>query len=882
MSNQPGPGGGGGGGDISHSTALQPASHGTQGKRQKVYANFVEISKYPERDIYQYDVVVTPERGEFKKLPSPSYMRSVFDAAMGEHRQGKLNGIPMVYDSRKIAYAPKRVCEAKDTLELDLSFKEDGRTEKYIIRLREAAVVNTKILADYVRGRGGIAVGEIQSALNALDLAIGSVLHLEMIGFNRSFFTREQSLVTVGGLELWRGFSFSVRPGIDHLYLNVNTAVTAMYPPGSLLDALVNVLDVREPSMLRGRLTRDNMRDMGDVVKYLRGLQVYCSHRGLKGKRKFSVRGTTTRALDQESFDWEDPDKPGHTENVTVAEYYLRRYNIKLNYPFLPGITDRRKSVFPIEFCSIVENQRFKGNLNERQTGDMVKFACQHPGKNMDRIVDILKKRNLGGSPIVQSFGLSLPNKLAEIESRVLPTPTIEYGSGSREPSFAPRGGAWDLRNKQVKQSGKPLDHWAVLVLASRQHVSDNAVKQFITALVSGCNQSGYRVNEPHPPISYGNPNADISQEMLHALKGVNCPPGIKPQFLLVVLPTTNVQVYQNVKNCAYKTLGIHTQCMQSKHVQRPNMQYCSNLCLKINAKLGGVNQVLLQSGFQEVLRGKPTLFLGCDITHPAPGEQDKASIASVVGSTNFEGTRYAATLIQLPSRQELVDKLQEVVVRHLKIFHRSTRTKPRRIIFYRDGVSESQFSQVRDRELIEIQRACASLEQGYKPDITFLAVLKRHNARFFPMGRDGDKTGNCVPGTVIDRSVTAPGITDFYLFAHAAIQGTSRPTHYYVLHDDSEFTADAIQQLTYNLCYTYAICTRSVSIVPPVYYAHRVAARARCHLLDMRMGFEEATTEASGYHGGSTAVGTIPGDPGIATKIIKVNADLDTAMYFM
>ena len=42
--------------------------------------------------------------------------------------------------------------------------------------------------------------------------------------------------------------------------------------------------------------------------------------------------------------------------------------------------------------------------------------------------------------------------------------------------------------------------------------------------------------------------------------------------------------------------------------------------------------------------------------------------------------------------------------------------------------------------------------------------------------------------------------------------------------------SADDIQQLTRNLCYQYAICTRSVSIVTPVYYAHRVAARAAAH----------------------------------------------------
>jgi eukaryotic translation initiation factor 2C len=33
--------------------------------------------------------------------------------------------------------------------------------------------------------------------------------------------------------------------------------------------------------------------------------------------------------------------------------------------------------------------------------------------------------------------------------------------------------------------------------------------------------------------------------------------------------------------------------------------------------------------------------------------------------------------------------------------------------------------------------------------------------------------------------------------------QGTSRPTHYHVLLDENRFTADALQTLTYNLCYT-------------------------------------------------------------------------------
>ncbi|TVU39346.1 hypothetical protein EJB05_12759 [Eragrostis curvula] len=61
--------------------------------------------------------------------------------------------------------------------------------------------------------------------------------------------------------------------------------------------------------------------------------------------------------------------------------------------------------------------------------------------------------------------------------------------------------------------------------------------------------------------------------------------------------------------------------------------------------------------------------------------------------------------------------------------------------------------------------------------------------------------------------------------------KGTSRPTHYHVLRDDNKFTADSLQSLTYNLCYTYSSCCRSVSIAPPAYYAHKLAFRARMYM---------------------------------------------------
>ncbi|KAJ2655472.1 hypothetical protein IW148_006037 [Coemansia sp. RSA 1199] len=853
--------------------------HGSAGRKLRVAVNHVEFTKYSEREIIQYDVELQPEGGEFKKLPPAEFMRSVFDQCMRMHRASRLGNTLMVYDARKIAYAPQRVCGPAETLRLEVSHSEAGRASKYTVQIREAAVIDPSSVTRFIRGEAGTEMADIQPALTAMDLAIGSVAHQGMVGFGRSFFTRAQSMLTSGGLELWRGFSLSVRPGMDGLYLNVNTAVTAMYMPGSLLEALLGVFDLQSVEQLRGHIDQSRAREMS---AYLRGLTLYLRHRGITGKRKFAVKGVTSAALDRESFEWEDPGRPGRPETVTIAQYYAKRYNIKLRYPYLPGLVGRKNAIFPIELCEVAENQRYRGKLGDRQTADMVRFACQRPDDNRKRIEDVLRQLNFAESPVTAAFGLTLTSRLAEVESRVLPAPTINYARASQEPTLSPASGAWNMRGKRVSTPGAPLEFWAVLVLSRQRDLPMNRVQAFVTTLVDTCVQTGYGIRQNRPPIVYGNLNADLGREMRQACDAINLPPKRPPQLLLVVLPSTNAHVYQTIKNCAYTTLGIQTQCMQAKNMQKPSTQYCANLCLKINTKLGGTNQALTPSHLQKLVHNKPTLFMGCDVTHPAPGEQHKPSIASVVGSTDFMGLRYSATLIQLPSRQELVSKLQDAVVRHLKLFFKGTKTKPRHIIFYRDGVGETQFSQVRDRELIEIQRACSSVEPGYKPEITFLAVLKRHNTRFFPLNRTGDRTGNCVPGTIIDRSVTIPSLFDFYLFSHAAIQGTSRPTHYYVLHNDAKFSPDEIQELTYHLCFTYAICTRSVSLVPPVYYAHRVADRARCHMVDMGVGFEDASSATSGYYGGAGTSTRQTDDPDRATKIIKTHENLDETMYFM
>ncbi|XP_062198262.1 protein argonaute MEL1-like [Phragmites australis] len=146
--------------------------------------------------------------------------------------------------------------------------------------------------------------------------------------------------------------------------------------------------------------------------------------------------------------------------------------------------------------------------------------------------------------------------------------------------------------------------------------------------------------------------------------------------------------------------------------------------------------------------------------------------------------------------------------------FRRKTNRRPERIIFYRDGVSEGQFSHVLLYEMdairkvfaLSISRLVPLLEEGYLPPVTFVVVQKRHHTWLFPEvhGRCDmtDRSGNILPGTVVDQKICHPTEFDFYLCSHAGIQGTSRPTHYHVLYDENHFTADALQSLTNNLCY--------------------------------------------------------------------------------
>lgn len=81
---------------------------------------------------------------------------------------------------------------------------------------------------------------------------------------------------------------------------------------------------------------------------------------------------------------------------------------------------------------------------------------------------------------------------------------------------------------------------------------------------------------------------------------------------------------------------------------------------------------------------------------------------------------------------------------------------------------------------------------------------------------------------------------------AHGGLQGTTRPTHYYVVYDENKFGADNLQGLTNAVSYMFARATKAVSLVSPAYYADLACERGRCYLHKLLLGHGSGGSSAS------------------------------------
>ncbi|GBC01533.1 hypothetical protein RclHR1_04220001, partial [Rhizophagus clarus] len=658
---------------------------GRAGRSIKVRANYFEVTAFPSSDIYHYDIVIMPE------VP-PVLNEKIFQQA-----ENSLFGIKAVYDGRRNIYSARPFpFDGLHTLEVTLSDDMDNvgsPPRAFKIRIKMVNKINMEEIIRFLNGRGSISPN-ILTGIMALNVMIHHKPSKTHKKVGRFFYTNQGSQPLDGGVKDWQGYFQSIRPTPMKLMINIDLHATAFYEGGSLVQMVVKILGKRSVEDLRRIQDRDHIK----LEIYLKNLKIYVTHRGENdARRRLRITKLTKTPASSTKFEVDG-------QQIDIATYYNNVYNRRLIYPFLPCIFVRKETYLPMEICNVVEGQRYLCKLNERQTINMIKFTCQSPKSRADKInqgIEILDYRQ---NDSMQQFGFRVSNEMVITQARVLPTPTLHYHPASREDTFTPKNGSWNLRDKKVA-IGATLGSWACAVFGNERDYPIGAVQKFIRELVTTCQDTGMNIPNKNPPIIHCNPQGGIENALRQVWVRAGITTKYKPQLILCILPNTGVPLYAEIKRVSDTVIGVASQCIQSRRMFSAKKQYCANVCLKINVKLGGMNSFVNPSQMPFITQ-RPTIIMGADVIHPAPGDQNtgRPSIAAVTASVDAKASRYAAAIRVQTGKQEVIGDLAEMVKELLRTFYITCGRKPERILFYRDGVSEGQFSIVLENEIKAIR----------------------------------------------------------------------------------------------------------------------------------------------------------------------------------
>ena len=91
-------------------------------------------------------------------------------------------------------------------------------------------------------------------------------------------------------------------------------------------------------------------------------------------------------------------------------------------------------------------------------------------------------------------------------------------------------------------------------------------------------------------------------------------------------------------------------------------MDDLSFIANRINVKLGGINTVPDSASVRYLVDpANPTIVMGADVIHPAPGSEGRPSFTALVGNVDSDTSKYIATMRVQESRREMIDDLENM-----------------------------------------------------------------------------------------------------------------------------------------------------------------------------------------------------------------------------
>ncbi|KFQ46269.1 Piwi-like 2, partial [Nestor notabilis] len=384
-------------------------------------------------------------------------------------------------------------------------------------------------------------------------------------------------------------------------------------------------------------------------------------------------------------------------------------------------------------------------------------------------------------------WGLRLDLDIHRTEGRILPMERIKLHS-----SFMPTEDlSW---NKEVVREAS---------------ISTNLAKDLVSAMESVCGPVGMHISRP-ALVELKDDRIETYAKTIRSMLNSED----KVQILLCIISGSREDLYAAIKKLCCVQCPVPSQVINAQNLsgQPGKMRsVVQKVLLQMNCKLGGelwgVDVPLMP---HQEIADSLRLCVADALQH---FHEVRPSLG--VGAVTETSPWVPLSSKQVPSTPKLCVGFLQFLLSQMN------HCLPKKIVVYRDGVSDSQLDTVLKYEIPQMQK-CFDTFENYEPGMVVVVVQKQNSTNFYTLTEE--QFVSPPPGTVIDHTVTSSQWQDFFLLAHHSRQGCSIPTRYICLLNTANLSFEHMQRLTFKLCHLYWNWPGTVRVPAPCRYAHKLA----------------------------------------------------------
>lgn len=766
--------------------SLYHAPPDAAGKQVDIMANFIKMTPMKEQLIYQYRVDYEPiiEAVSFRTRLFRRASEAIFN------RNYTYDGVSDVRSSVKTD-------EELVTLEVQHPTEENTKVK---ITLKRVGTVNWSGM-EMIR----LYNMNMKSFLRAMGFfqasATGAYVHQDM-----------REMIGQHNIAMVRGFRTACNVHEQNqILLNLEA-----------VHKLIQTKNIRAQMKEVQQEAQKNRYSVTDAIKH-----------AMQGKLCITSYGDRKRIFRIEDVDFEITPRStfkDHKRNrdISYMEYYQTRYEKEIKDPDQPMLLAKENrakrfdnpdddgSVYLVpELCNIAgltEEQR----TNNRVKMDLIRSSQISPADRVRHARTFLSKLadNSFVSQKLSAWGYSFDKDLIKLKGRILPTEGVGVGTkATQNPQTWPRvdasTGSFD-RLVITERLAKAPELPRLAIIISKTDKQNEArlldlLKKAFDKIGLDARPRTFRIVEGDNAHLYCNYLRNLPDETTAAL---------------VIMPNQNKEKYDAIKKESSIKKGLITQVVTSRLLtdERKANSAAVKIGIQLAAKIGGEPwHVRIPIG--------GVMACGYDTYHDTSNRG--RSFGAFVASTNDGLSRWFSKADVHDKIDELSSNLVDNMGAALRNYRKLNQNYPKRVVLYRDGVSDGQIDHVFRVELAAVKKVVEDLDAGIM--LTMIIVNKRVGARFFMRGER--EPVNPPPGCVIDNVVTREGRYDFYLISQSTRNGTINPTYYNIIYDQSGFTPDRHQLLAFKMCFLYYNWTGTVRVPAPCQYAHKLAYLCGEHL---------------------------------------------------